>query len=173
MLLRVLIYIVVLLCASACNLSADEATPAATVEILLPPTATNTAQYPWSDESATVSGICFEAANDMAQNNRRFLLRSAEDHIGFYDAMDSTGLCLRTVQRVPFDFSTGRALAGLWSAGRGCTAQHEILAYQQDDAARTLSITLQFVTEGDCNYELVRPFWIGFDGSYTLTLTVS
>jgi len=118
--------------------------------------------YPFSDESATLSGICFEAALDAA--GRTFVLHNAAELIEFYDLADNSRFCRHPVTRYPFDFSGGRVLAGLWSKGWGCTAHHDVLDIQRDDAARTLTIRLRFVTEGDCDYELVRPFWIGLDG---------
>ena len=118
--------------------------------------------FPWTDETTTASGICFEAALDAA--GQVFVLRSSLDHIRFYELADNSGLCRHPVQRFPFDFASGRVLAGLWSAGTGCTARHDVLGVERDDSARTLTIRLHFVTEGDCPYELVRPFWIGLDG---------
>jgi|FLYN01.1.fsa_nt_gi hypothetical protein len=118
--------------------------------------------YPWTDENATLSGICFEAALDAA--GQLFVLRNAANLIEFYDLADNSRFCRRPVRRYPFDFSNGRVLAGLWSYGRGCTARHDVLDVQRDDAAKTLTIRLRFVAEGDCNYELVQPFWIGLDG---------
>ncbi|NWF69655.1 MAG: hypothetical protein HXY40_11270 [Chloroflexi bacterium] len=159
---------------AAAQAGASEGAPtlAATTEILPAPTFSPTPpNYPWTDENAVVSGLCFAAAQQMAQQNQRFVLRSAQEHSDFYDAMDSADLCLRPVARAPFDFSGGRALAGLWSAGRGCTARHEVLAYGLDGS--TLNITLHFLTQGNCDYELVRPFWIGFDGRLALNLTIA
>jgi hypothetical protein len=118
--------------------------------------------YPFTDESAVMSGICFEAALDAA--NQLFILHNAAEHIAFYDLADNSEFCRHPVTRYPFDFSNGRVLAGFWSYGRGCTARHDVLDYQQDDVAKTLTIRLRFVTEGDCPYELVRPFWVGLDG---------
>jgi hypothetical protein len=109
-----------------------------------------------------MSGICFEAALDTAGDI--FVLRDSLAHIRFYDLADNSQLCRRPVTRYPFDFSRGRVLAGLWSDGKGCTARHDVLSVARDDAARTLLIRLKFVTEGSCDYELVRPFWIGLDG---------
>lgn len=106
-------------------------------------------------------GVCFEAALDAS--GQVFVLRSAEEHIQFYNEADNSSLCLRPVQRNPFDFQGGeRVLAGLWSYGTGCTARHEVTDYTLTDD--TLTIDLRFITEGDCNYELVRPFWIGVEG---------
>jgi len=111
------------------------------------------------DALPVMSGICFEAANDAA--GQVFVLRNAEDHIHFYDLADNARLCRRPVTRYPFDFSSGAVLAGLWSRGQGCVARHDILSVERDDSKRQISIRLQFITEGDCNYELVRPFWVG------------
>ncbi len=109
-----------------------------------------------------MSGICFEAALDAV--GKVFVLRDAQAHIQFYDLADNSELCRRPVTRYAFDFANGRVLAGLWSKGTGCTARHDVLSINRDDSARTLLIRLHFATEGDCNYELVRPFWIGLDG---------
>jgi hypothetical protein len=134
-------------------------TPATPIPLLPTPT---DLPFPWSNENATVGGICFEAALDSA--GRVFVLRSADDHIRFYDLADGSGLCRRPVNRLPFDFSAGRILVGLWSAGVGCLAFHEVADVLRDDAALTFTVRLRFITQGECSYELVRPFWIGFDG---------
>ncbi len=133
------------------------------------PTATG-APPPWADARAVMAGICFEAARDAA--GQVFTLRSAADHIRFYDLADHSGLCRRPVERHPFDFSGGRALAGLWSAGQGCTARHDVLSFERDDAARTISIRLALVVEGGCPYELVRPFWVSLEGAQDYTIVI-
>jgi hypothetical protein len=117
--------------------------------------------YPWTDENATLSGVCFEAALDTAGDV--FVLRNAKEHTRFYELADNSQLCRRPVARYPFDFTGGRVLAGLWSYGAGCTARHDVVSVERDDAAKTIMIRLQFVTDGECNYELLRPFWIGLD----------
>ncbi|MBZ0290354.1 MAG: hypothetical protein K8I30_22200 [Anaerolineae bacterium] len=119
-----------------------------------------------------MSGICFEAALDTA--GKVFILHNPQEHIRFYDLADNSQLCRRPVTRSPFDFKNGRVLAGLWSYGTGCAARHDVLAINRDDAARTLTIRLRFVTEGECDYELLRPFWIGLDGvgNYAITIEV-
>jgi hypothetical protein len=124
----------------------------------LPPTPT-TSPYPWTDENAIMSGMCFESVNDAA--GRTFVLRSPEDLLHFYDLADHSELCRHPVARSRFDFSDGRILAGLWSRGQGCTARHDVEGVTRDDTARTLFIFLKLVVEGNCDYELVRPFWIG------------
>lgn len=172
-----LLYLFIIFCATACVSPAPVAnlgTPIGSVEIIVvtatPPATATLPNYPWTDESSLVSGVCFEAASDMATMRRRFLLVNSIEHIEFYNAIDSTNLCLRPVERASFEFN-GRALAGLWSAGRGCTARHQVMAYSMEQ--NTLNITLSFVTEGDCNYELVRPFWISYDANLTLNLDVA
>lgn len=145
---------------------ADVATPGetATSTTQAPATLTPTATpipYPWTDENAVMSGICFEYALDQA--GQVFVLRGADAHIRFYGNADASRLCRRPVTRISFDFDDRRVLAGLWSAGHGCTARHEVLAVQRDDSKQVLIIRLKFVTEGECDYELVRPFWIGLE----------
>ncbi len=137
------------------------------------PEATATNTYPWTDENNVMSGICFEAAQDAA--GKVFVLHDANEHSRFYDAADNSHLCRHPVTRNPFDFSSGRILVGLWSSGHGCTARHDVVGITRDDAARTLTIQLHFVTEGTCDYELVRPFWIGLDGvgAYEITIIVA
>jgi len=131
--------------------------------------------YPWTDENAVMSGICFEAALDAA--GKVFILRDSKSHIQFYDLADNSHLCRHPVTRSAFDFASagGRVLAGLWSYGKGCTARHDVLAINRDDAAKTLTIQLRFVTEGNCDYELLRPFWIGLDGvsDYQINIQVA
>lgn len=156
-----------------CELIVPSPLPAVTQPAFPVPTAfTPTPAYPWTDETAVMNGICFEAARDAA--GQVFVLRSPDEHIRFYEQADASELCRQPVTRVPFDFSGGRVLAGLWSAGTGCTARHDVIGIARDDAARSLTIQLRFVTEGVCNYELVRPFWIGLDGvsDYAINVVV-
>jgi len=110
------------------------------------------------DASEVMWGICFEAAFD-AQGTV-FTLRNAEEHIKFYDDADNSQLCRRPVGRNPFDFSNGDILTGIWSYGFGCTANHTIDTVTRDDDAKTITIQATFQTDGDCNYELIRPFWL-------------
>lgn len=129
--------------------------------------------YPWTDESAIMGGLCFESVADAT--GKVFVLRSADDLAHFYDLADHSKLCRQKVGRGQFDFNGGKVLAGLWSRGKGCTAHHEVQNVRRDDTARTLFIFLKLVTEGDCTYELVRPFWIGLDGlnQYDIQIVVS
>ena len=149
---------------TSCTLvSAPEPFPTPGPVTVFPPTPTPVrTQYGWTDENAVMSGVCFEAAFDAA--GKVYVFKNAIEHIRFYGLADQSVLCRHPVQRNSFDFSNGRVLAGLWSKGIGCTARHDVLDVQQDTAAKFMFIRLKFVTEGDCNYELVRPFWIGLDG---------
>jgi hypothetical protein len=139
----------------------------------IPPQATATPAYPWTDENMVMSGICFEAAQDAA--GQVFILRDADAQSHFYDEADNSHLCRHPVMRYPFDFSGGRILVGLWSKGNGCRARYDVLGVVRDDAAQKLTIQLHFVTEGTCDYELVRPFWIGLEGvaGYDIALMVA
>lgn len=134
---------------------ATEAVAAPTVEGLYQPM---TLPDGLRDEMTVMQGICYEAARDAS--GRVFILRNAIDHIRFYGEADASALCRRPVTRYPFDFETGRILVGFWQLGRGCTAHHDLLEVERDEAAKIMRLIVRFVTEGDCPYELVRPFWI-------------
>jgi hypothetical protein len=125
------------------------------------------------DALPAMQGICFESAWDAA--GQVFILRTAEEHIRFYDLVDNSRLCRQPVERLPFDFSTGDVLAGLWTRGSGCKASYAISDYQRDDNARTIRIQAFFATEGACPYELVRGFWLGFVGArdYQISIEIS
>lgn len=118
--------------------------------------------YPWSDENAVMSGLCFESVYDAA--GQVFILRSQEALTALFDLADHSELCRFPVRRGSFDFSGGRVLAGTWTRGQGCNARHDVVAIRRDDVARIFALTLRFVAEGTCPYQLVRPFWIGLDG---------
>lgn len=118
--------------------------------------------YPWTDENQVMSGLCFESVYDAA--GKTFVLRGPEALANFYDLADNSELCRQPVARNSFDFSDGRILAGIWSRGEGCSAHHEVENVVRDDTARTFFIFLRLVVEGDCTYQLVRPFWIGLSG---------
>lgn len=135
---------------------------AATPTDLIVPTVTPTPlPYPWTDESAIVSGLCFESVSDAAGSI--FILRTPEELTQLFDLADNSQLCRRPIERGTFDFAGGRVLVGLWSRGQGCSMRHDVLNVERDDVARTFIITLRPITEGECPYELVRPFWVGLD----------
>jgi hypothetical protein len=117
-----------------------------------------------------MSGICFESAWDAA--GRVFILRTPEDHIQLYNLADNSGLCQRPVKRHPFDFTQGEVLAGLWSRGIGCVARHDIISFDRDENAQVIRITLDFIVEGDCPYELVRPFWVSIPDAHTYEIFI-
>lgn len=172
--MRRIIYpiLICLLTLSGCiRISISTPSPTQPVETAAP-SAIPTPVYPWTDESAVMNGICFEAAQDAA--GKVFVLRNDGDLNNFYGGADNSQLCRHPVTRNAFDFSSGRVLAGLWSYGHGCTARHEVLGFTKDDTARQMTIVLHFVTEGACDYELVRPFWVGLDGieDYTVNIIV-
>jgi hypothetical protein len=141
-----------------------------TLDAPFTPEPTPVSAYPWVDAGAVMEGICFEAALDAV--GETFVLRNADDHMRFYDLADNSQLCRRPVTRYAFDFSNGRILAGLWSYGRGCTARHEVLSFTRDDAAQSINLQLRFVTEGNCDYELVRAFWISLENATNYQIDV-
>lgn len=111
----------------------------------------------WEDASALMEGICFASAQDAA--GRVFTLRGAEALTQFYDLADESGLCTRAVKRGEVNFEATPILTGGWSVGTGCAARHEVIALDYDASAATASMTVDFITEGECPYTLVRPFW--------------
>jgi hypothetical protein len=121
-----------------------------------------TSPYPWTDESAVMSGLCYESVYDAA--GQTFIIRSAEALTNFFDLADNSQLCRQPVTRGEYNFSDGNILAGIWSRAVGCSAHHDIQNVRRDDTARTLFIFLKLNIEGDCTYQLVRPFWIGLSG---------
>ena len=165
--MRCLLLLIMTMCAG-CYLSSTELATQITRPDLTPTIPILLAQ----DAAEVMDGICFEAALDAA--GQVFIIRDAEAHIRFYGLADNSQLCRRPVERVSFDFSSGRVLVGMWSAGTGCTAQHEIESMSRDDENETVMIRVRFITEGDCGYELVRPFWRSLDGvaDYKIDLQV-
>ncbi len=141
------------------------ATPTPEIELQVVPglvVEPTTSPYPWTDESAVMAGLCFESVYDAA--GQTFVIRDAAALSGFFDLADNSNLCLQPVTRAEYDFSDGRILAGTWTRAVGCSAEHEVENVRRDDTARTLFIFLKLKIEGDCTYELVRPFWIGLSG---------
>lgn len=109
------------------------------------------------------NGICFEAAWDAA--GTAFIIQNDAQLQAFYEGVDHSQLCRHPIVRQPFDFSNGQVLVGLWSKGQGCKAHYDVLSVDKDDTAKTIVISLQFITEGTCNYELVRGFWVGLEAA--------
>lgn len=126
----------------------------------------------WTDASDVMTGVCFEAADDAS--GRVFVIRSSAELDTFFGLADNSQLCRHAVQRGAFDFGDGRVLAGVWSAGFGCVARHNVDAFERDNEAKTIVIRLTLVIEGNCPYELVRPFWVGIPNAqeHDITITV-
>jgi hypothetical protein len=123
---------------------------------------------PSSDESLSLvdahslmQGICFDAA--FALRQQTYILTTADELSAFYDRVDELDVCRRPISRA--DYPETGVIIGRWDYGHGCTASHRVLA--QDDE----TMTLQFVTEGDCPYELLQPFWIIVDSPLDLHTT--
>jgi hypothetical protein len=161
-----LIVCVGILLLSACNLNTrptQPTLPSITIESSPLPEPTLTPSQSLgnglTDESFVMSGICFEAAYDSRE--RVFVLKNAVDHINFYDLADNSRLCRQPVIRHPYDFRENHALVGTWSYGAGCKASHTLESVTRDAATQTVTITARFATEGECNYELIRPLWLG------------
>jgi hypothetical protein len=176
-----IVFIIVVLLLTGCNLLPVAPT---TVSIMIPsrtppptvlmPTIVfpSTTPFPQGlqDVLPIMSGICFEAAWDAA--GQIFVLRNAEDHIRFYDLADNSRLCRRPVTRYPFEFTQGAVLAGLWTRGAGCVARYDILNYTRDDTAKTVLIEVDFITDGDCPYELVRGLWVGIPNAQDYAIEI-
>jgi len=154
---------------AGCQLSAA---PELTATPEFPLATSATVLSPWFDANSVMSGICFESAYDAV--GQVFVLRSEAELAQLFDLADHSRLCAHPVQRHSFDFAYGRVLAGLWSAGRGCSAYHQPIAFDRNDVERTITIRLQWVVVGACDYELVRPFWIGLENArdYAITIVV-
>lgn len=110
----------------------------------------------WVDVNWLMNGVCFESAFDAA--GQVFSIRDEDELSTFYDLVDNSELCRRPIERQNFDFGDGKMVTGLWSLGNGCTAKHDVLNVIQEESSLTFQI--RFTTEGDCPYELIRPFWV-------------
>ncbi len=117
-----------------------------------------------------MAGMCFEAAHSLS--GRVFILRNMAELNHLYDLADQTGACGEPTIRKAFDFSGGRVLAGLWGAGRGCDSRFDVLNIQRDDSAHTFTLQLRHVIEGDCDYDLLEPFWIGLDNMINYQIAI-
>jgi hypothetical protein len=144
--------------------------PTIPVPTIPPQASTTPLPHGLQDMLPVLRGICFEAAWDAV--GQVFVLRSSEDHIRFYNLADNSSLCRRPVNRYPFDFSQGAVLAGLWQRGMGCVARYDLLNYTRDDSAKSITIEVDFITDGDCPYELVRGFWVGIPNAQDYTIDI-
>jgi hypothetical protein len=136
-----------------------------------PPSGQPTTMTPrWADARLLIDSICFEAALELS--GRIFVIQGADDLTALYDLVDARGLCRRPVERVPYPYEDDAVITGTWQAGRGCTADYDVMALNDD--GRTLRMQVTFRVEGDCPYDLVRPFWVVFEdrAGYPVTLDV-
>ena len=156
--LQCILLLVLLLLLAGCNLVAGTLDVMQLQDVPVP-----TTTGPTPDASSVMAGICFASAQDAA--GRLFVLRSATELENLFDLADNSQLCRRPVQRHGFDFAGGRVLAGLWSATRGCTARHQVVQWQRDDDARRITLQLRLHSAGDCDYELVQPWWMALEAA--------
>jgi len=133
--------------------------------------ATPTPNYGWTDVNDLMAGVCFEAALDAA--GRVFRIPNASALEAFYSQVDHSQLCEDPVERFTYPFNNGDVIMGLWSSGIGCTARYEVQNVQRDNAQKQEAIQLRLVTEGDCPYELVEPFWIAIPQSADFTIQIN
>ena len=124
------------------------------------------------DANSVMGGICFASAQDAA--GKHFVLRSQQELSHFYNLADNSQLCREPVERRPFDFSDGRVLTGLWSRARGCKAQHVVLPSSRvhNNGAALFELRLRLITEGDCDYELVQPWWMALDDARDMKIDI-
>ncbi len=115
--------------------------------------------------------MCFEAGLDAA--GQVFKIPNANALDKFYTQVDHSQLCEDPVNRMSYPFSEGEIIVGLWSSGTGCNARHVVQNVQRDDAQKQEAIQLQFITEGDCPYELVQPFWIALPQSADFNIQIA
>lgn len=158
---------------AACLL--DNSSPPAGVIDAPPPLVTATlSEIPplWTDANDVMRGICFESAYDAA--GQVFVLRSDAELSHLFDLSDHSQLCRHPVARQTFSFEGGRVLAGVWSIGRGCTAEHHLIEFYRNDPELVIDLRLRLEIAGDCPYDLVRPFWIALDNAarHTISITV-
>lgn len=147
-----------LLTLAGCNLVAGLPQQSLVQDVPVP-----TVAPPQPDANEVMAGICFASARDASA--RVFVLRSADELSRLFDLADNSRLCRQPVKRASFDFRGGRILAGLWSAGRGCKAQHEVVHWRRDEAARHFTLQLRLIVTGDCDYELLRPWWMALENA--------
>jgi hypothetical protein len=109
------------------------------------------------DARALFADVCFAFWEQ--QVNRPFVIDGPLALIQLYNAVDDSRLCRFPVTRQDFDFAA-RVLVGAINVGTGCRAYTDLLDVVTDDAARTVTVRVAWGVEGECDYRLVRPFWI-------------
>lgn len=112
------------------------------------------------DEKALFHDVCFAAAE--AFTRQTIVLRHA-NHLQQFHAQ-LAARCKLTISEPEFDFTSGRILFGLWSAGVGCGANHLLTDYERDVGANRIRVHAISFTFGACPYELLRPLWLSAPG---------
>ncbi|MEW6580544.1 MAG: hypothetical protein AB1435_15305 [Chloroflexota bacterium] len=110
-----------------------------------------------ADAVSLLDGTCFEYLYSLS--GATLVWVTADDQSAFYDAADASGMCASPAARPAFDFSAQIA-AGTVSAATGCDAAHHLVALEQDDAARRVTLRLALEVRPGCPYELVEPFLV-------------
>jgi len=146
--------------------SVQEATTQPTSAVLV----TSTPDYGWKDVNYLVEDVCFEAALDAQGQVFKIIDQNALN--AFYMQIDHNQVCEDAIGPLVYPFNDGDVVVGLWNSGTGCTARHEVQSVKRDNVQKQEAIQLRFVTEGDCPYELVQPFWIAVPQSADYTIRI-
>ena len=117
-------------------------------------------EFSLRDEKALFHDVCFVAAE--AFTRQTIVLRNANQLRQFHAQLAAR--CRLTVSEPEFDFTSGRILFGLWSAGEGCGANHLLTDYERDAGANRIRVQAIAFTFGACPYELLRPLWLSAPG---------
>lgn len=131
---------------------------------------TNTPDYGWKDVSYLMESVCFEAATKVA--GQVFQIADVNALSALYTQLDRDQPCEDPINHTTYPFNNGEIIVGLWSAGIGCNARHEVQNVQRDDIQGQETIQLQFITEGDCPYDLLQPFWIAVPQSIGFNIQI-
>lgn len=125
------------------------------------------------DAVSLLDGVCFEYLAGLSGTT--LVWRTADEQRAFYDAADAAGVCATPVARPAFDFSA-QIVVGTVSALTGCDTAHHLVALEQDDAARRVTLRLALAARAGCPYELVEPFLVALPrppAGYTVEVVVS
>jgi hypothetical protein len=169
---RILVGIVIFgVAVSACTLGSDRESPAPLptslpTQPISPATGTppdtpfptlDTFTGPYANAAALLDGVCFDFLSTM--NGEIWVWTSTTELAAFFDRVDASALCPVPVTHGTFDFGQ-HVLAGAVNTAVGCDAAYRFVSLTQDDAARTLTVILQFALLPGCDYELVQPLLI-------------
>ncbi len=126
-----------------------------------------------ADAASLLDGVCFEYLHGLS--GATLVWTTADEQRAFYDAADASGLCVSPAARSALDFSA-QIVVGTVSAVTGCDAAHHLVALEQDDAARRVTLRLALEVRPGCPYELVEPFLVALPrppAGYTVEVEVS